>query len=90
MTTSTNTINYRPNPWTDAITMHMTPPVPCDFQVGDVVRYTNDNGAQFELTVKGFTEEVTSWGAFIYIFNDCYWYPAKPENCKLIHREPTQ
>ncbi len=48
---------------------------------GDKVTFTNDYGVKFERkTVKGFTPEVTSWGACVYIDTDCWWHPTKPEN----------
>lgn len=65
--------------------MQNTPPVPCDFKPGDRVVYTNDQGVKFSpRIVRGFTAEVQSWGAFIYIDSDCWWCPVKPKNLRLL------
>ncbi len=61
-----------------------TPPVPCSFKVGDKVTYTNDQGVSFHnRIIRGFTKEVTSWGAFIYFDSDAWWHPVKPQNFRL-------
>jgi len=61
-----------------------TPPVPCAFKAGDKVTFTNDNGVVFpNRIIRGFTKEVTSWGAFIYFDSDAWWHPSKPSNFKL-------
>lgn len=59
-----------------------SPPVPCSFKPGDKVTFVNDYGVKFPgRTVRGFTEKVTTWGAFIYYFpSDSWWFPVKPEN----------
>ena len=57
-----------------------SPPVPCSFNVGDKVTFVNDYGVKFPgKTVRGFTEKVTTWGAFIYIDSLSWWCPVKPD-----------
>jgi len=58
-----------------------TPPVPCDFRLGDRVTFTNDNGVSFNgHRVTGFSPTVEGDGRFIYLDFDCWWFPVKPEN----------
>jgi plastocyanin len=77
-------IHGQPKPQNVPSDMTDTPPVPCAFKVGDKVTFTNDNGVAFHNhTIRGFTKEVTSWGAFIYHCTDAWWHPSKPENFKL-------
>jgi hypothetical protein len=61
-------------------------PEGCTLKVGDKVRYTNDYGLEFDLVVKGFTAncEREDWGRTVYIFNDCWWFPVRPEQCQLL------
>ena len=64
-------------------------PEGCTLKLGDKVRYTNPYGAVFDLVVKGFTAKSDPTSTHlsertVYIFNDCYWFPVKPEECKLI------
>lgn len=58
--------------------MVSTPPVACDFKVGDAVVFTNDYGVKFDLTVRGFAKEVHGSGRFVYVFTDAWWFPVKP------------
>ena len=61
-----------------------TPPVQCEFKVGDIITYTNPQGVVFHgYKVTGFAPKVTSWGAFIYLNWSSWWYPAEPESLKL-------
>lgn len=57
-----------------------TPPVPCEFAVGDRVTFTNDYGVQFfNRVVTGFSPAVEG-GRFIYFDNDAWWFPISPAN----------
>lgn len=58
------------------------PPRPCDFKVGDTVKFTNDYGVEFEpRKVIGFTKpEHELHGRFIHIDTDAPWFPVKPES----------
>ena len=77
-------IHGEPEPQNVPSDLCLTPPVPCAFKPGDRVTFTNDQGAVFpHRTVRGFTPEVTSWGAYIYWDTDAWWHPSKPENFKL-------
>ncbi len=65
------------------------PPVPCDFQVGDLVTFTNEYGVSFTgLTVVGFTPEIDSHlpDRFIYLDTSCWWFPKKADQLTLEHR----
>ena len=56
-----------------------TPPVPCDFKVGDKVAFTNDFGITFsDLIVTGFTPTVEGQGRFIYLDKECWWFAVTP------------
>jgi len=58
-----------------------TPPVECDFKVGDVVTFTNDYGVSFPgKKVIGFADDTSFHGNFIYLDYDCYWFPTNPES----------
>lgn len=61
--------------------MVLTHPIACEFAPGDRVIYTNDYGVKFTKVVKGFSQNVHSYG-FIYIDSDAYWMPVKPEQLK--------
>ena len=62
--------------------MVATPPVACEFSAGDRVLYTNDYGAQFDRTVRGFCREVQSYGGFVYLDADAWWFPVKAESLR--------
>jgi hypothetical protein len=65
--------------------MQPEPPIPCAFKVGDSVTFTNPQGVVFPgHTVKGFSP-VPSFGRFVYVDLDCWWYAVKPES--LQHAE---
>ena len=55
------------------------PPVPCVYEVGDTVTFTNDYGIEFTgIKVVGFAREIDpDWRpeSFIYLDWDCYWFP---------------
>lgn len=56
-----------------------TPPVECDFKVGDTVIFTNDYKVSFsDLTVIGFADDDLLGGRFIYLDKDSYWFPCAP------------
>lgn len=73
-------IHGAPKPKNVPADMVSIPPVECGFSVGDAVIYTNDYGVKFERTVRGFTREVTSWGAFVYLDIDCWWCPVRADS----------
>lgn len=53
------------------------------FKVGDKVTFTNHNGCVFyNHEVLGFCEK-TSFGGFIYVDLDCYWFPVKENELTL-------
>lgn len=57
-----------------------TPPAPCEFRVGDVVTFTNDNGVVFpDMVVTGFSPTVEH-GRFVYFDKDAWWFPVRPAN----------
>ena len=65
-----------------------TPPVECEFSVGDVVTFTNEYGVSFDgLKVIGFAKGDLYYGRFIHLDTDAYWFPKKPEELTL--RTPT-
>ena len=71
-----------------------TPPIPCDFKVGDAVIYTNDYGVQFDQVVRGFAAEPHGpkdcpypvAPRFIYTHKGAWWFPVSAES--LRHRQP--
>lgn len=83
-------------------TLKKTPPVECDFQVGDTVEFTNDQGVVFTtsgihelkvngfrapLKVIGFADEVWQ-GRFVHLNTSCYWFPKEPEALRKINVGP--
>lgn len=85
MTTATKPIHGAPKPKNVPADMVDTPPIPCPFKVGDEVIYTNDYGVKFRFKVRGFTRELHEWnhGRFVYIFTDCWWFPADPAQMRF-------
>jgi hypothetical protein len=67
---------YRDNEMVDQ------PPKPCQWTVGDVVKFTNDYGVQFgPRKVIGFTKpERELHGRFVHIDSDSPWFPVSPES----------
>lgn len=63
-----------------------TPPEPCEFKLGDNVKFTNDYGVSFEPhKIIGFTKpEHKLHGRFIHIDTDAPWFPVKPESLTLL------
>lgn len=61
-----------------ATDLQNTPPVPCEFKVGDVVTFTNDYGVKFhDKVVTGFAPSVEN-GRFVYLDKDAWWFPVNP------------
>lgn len=59
-------------------------PCDCKFNKDDVVDFINDYGVVFyNHIIQGFTPEITSWGGFIYLDLDCWWFPIKEENIRI-------
>lgn len=57
-----------------------TPPVPCDYKIGERVTFTNDNGVVFpDQRITGFSPDILN-GRFVYLDFDCWWFPVKPAN----------
>lgn len=71
-------------------TLQPVPPIPCDFEIGDQVTYTNDYGVEFEgLEVIGFAEEIDFYAGryqrFVYLDTGifgAYWFPHSPSELK--------
>lgn len=64
-----------------------TPPLPCDFCVGDEVIFTNKYGNKFDAKVIGFSSGwLLKYGQFVHIAigesGDAYWYPHNPNSLK--------
>ena len=67
--------------------MQATPPEPFDFQVGEVVNYTNGNGLTACAKIRGFAKERTSYGGFVYLEHwsgtgwrlGAWWVPERPD-----------
>ena len=68
------------------------PPVECEFKPGDVVKFTNEFGVEFEgFVVLGFAKDTEFYGRFIYAalpgeraYNGCaYWFPKLPGELTL-------
>lgn len=54
-----------------------------DFKVGDRVVFTNDYGVSFPdmmIIAIGKDNGLWKYGRCIYLDNDCYWFPVKPES----------
>ena len=65
--------------------MLTTPPVPCDYAVGDKVMFTNDYGFTFgPYRVLGFAR-IPSYGRFIHIDFDSAWCAVKPESLSPVN-----
>lgn len=65
-----------------------SPPVPCKLKVGDRVTYTNDYGVSFhDELVTGFSPTVESYGGFVYLDKDSWWFPVPPGALQL-QRQP--
>lgn len=64
--------------------LEKTPPVECEFKVGDVVTFTNDYGVSFDgKEIIGFSNKEDMFnGRFIHWDGDAYWFPARPDQLK--------
>lgn len=64
------------------------PPFPCDFQVGNIVTYTNENGVVFPgMKITGFSKKEDAFnGRFIHLGGESFWFPNKPEALTLERR----
>lgn len=64
-----------------------SPPVPCDFKVGDKVVYTNEFGVIFkDMEIIGFSKsdhDLFKYGKFIHLNSDCYWMPESPDSLQI-------
>jgi len=71
--------------WYDSNEMVSEPPRPCEFKIGDTVRFTNDYGVEFgPHQVLGYTTAKNELhGRFIHIDFDSPWFPVKPEQLTL-------
>jgi len=68
-----------------------SPPIPCNFKVGDRVTYTNDYGVSFrDELVTGFSPAVESYGGFVYLDKDSWWFPVPPGALQLQRRPDGQ
>jgi len=64
--------------------LEVEPPIPCAFKIGDVVTYTNDYGCKFpDKKVLGFAKKVQSWGGFVHLERDSWWFPVPPNSLTL-------
>ena len=57
-----------------------------DFKVGDKVVFTNDYGVSFidqTIIAIGKHNDLWKYGHCIYLDNDSYWYPVKPESVTI-------
>lgn len=93
--TEAKPVHGAPRPRNVPTDMVPTSPLPCDFSVGDEVVFTNDNGVEFNLVVRGFASEPHVVPGvpdvpprFVYVFEDAWWFPVRAES--LRHRRPAQ
>lgn len=74
-------IHGEPKPQNVPADAQPTPPVPCDLKVGDTCSYRNDQGVEFHgLKITGFSKEVQSWGGFVYLLKDSWWFPVSDKS----------
>lgn len=80
-------IHGAPIPFHVAHGLSDSPPIPCDFKLGDRVIFTNDAGGKWTHTVRAFSKAIGphDWGRFIYVFpdNDAWWFPVAPASLRL-------
>ena len=76
-------IHGTPKPKNSPKDMVATPPVSCNFKVGDKVIFTNEYGVKFFLKVRGFASPVHEHGRFVYVFTDCWWFPVNPSTLSI-------
>ncbi len=70
--------------------LRQTPPVPCDFKVGDRVTFTNQFGVSFpDMRIIGFADDDSFYGRFIHITGPddpgAFWFPHAPGELKKEH-----
>lgn len=67
--------------WYASNSMVSEPPMPCEFKVKDLVKFTNDYGVEFgPYKILGYTTpENVLHGRFIHVNSDSPWFPVKPE-----------
>ena len=63
------------------------PTRPCGLKVGDVVKFTNDYGVEFEprLVIGFTTPENELHGRFVHINTDSPWFPVPPGSLTKIN-----
>jgi hypothetical protein len=76
-------IHGEPQPKNVPSDMQAEPPVPCAFKPGDAVVFTNDYGAQFNKTVRGFVNPPHGQ-RFVYLDLDCWWFPVSPAELRSL------
>lgn len=69
--------------------MQCTPPVPCDFAVGDAVIFTNDYGVEFPAVVRGFARQPhgIEGDRFVYlrfVNPGAWWFPHRPQSLRHV------
>lgn len=71
--------------WHEDNEMVSTPPQPCEYKIGDIVKFTNEYGVEFgPYKVLGYTKpENQLYGRFIHLNSDSPWFPVKPESLEL-------
>lgn len=62
-------IHGAPKPKDVPSDMTDTPPVPCEFSVGNVVTYTNDYGVKFRARVRGFTRKLGNYTVPVHVLD---------------------
>lgn len=66
-------------------TVRKTPPVPCEFEIGEKVAFVNEAGIIFlNLEIIGFAEDDSFYGRFIYTNSDAWWYASKPSELRKL------
>lgn len=73
--------------------MVATSPIPCAFAVGQRVIFTNENGVEFQATVRGFTAEVLSGvedPRFVYLDTSCWWFPKSASSLRAVELKEGQ
>ena len=82
---NTKPIHGEPRPLHEIYGLESSAPVPCDIKIGDIVKYTNDYGVTFpEETVIGFSKKTQSWGGFIHLSKDAWWYPVSRKSLTMV------
>lgn len=71
--------------------LRQTPPVKCDFKVGELVTFTNQFGVAFpDMRVIGFADDDLFYGRFIHLAGpkhpEAFWFPHAPD--ELTKQQP--